>query len=118
MVGVINEVYNECGSGVNWFESGVLWFGSLFGISSSASTKCHEASYQVANCMIGNSCSLSTQPSGMGGAFTISPDDISGWRPSQNWQDFTHNGPWSDASTDSPLNFNTSGTTYACWGNG
>jgi hypothetical protein len=114
-------VFNACKSSDKGFFGGIVDF-LLFG--SISDSKCGEAANQAINCMINPAtCGDS------GGAWTsardntsvlarsVSPDDISGWRPGEDYNDTSTNGPWAPSNWE-PVSFSGAGATYACWGNG
>jgi hypothetical protein len=107
-----NSDFGLLGSIIDFFAFGTISDG-----------KCDEAGNQAVNCMI----SPATCSSSGGGwtsardnagvmARSISPDNISGWRPGEDYNNSTSNGPWAPANYEN-LSFSGAGTTYSCWTN-
>jgi hypothetical protein len=113
-------VFNACKNSDFGLLGSIIDF---FAFGTISDSKCNEAGNQAVNCLLtpgscGSSSSgwTSARDNATVMARSISPDDISGWRPGEDYNDTTSNGPWAPANYD-PLTFSGPGSVYSCWGN-
>jgi hypothetical protein len=109
-----NKIFSDCKNGLDWYQDAWCWF------SSACDSGCNEAKNQVIRCFLNkDDCYASGAyyvPPGAR-ARSVSPDQLAGWRPGQDWVTPSINSPWSLYDPVS-VNFSGGGTVYSCWTGG